>query len=203
MIRSSAEDRQSLGQTGRCGGLWCDRADDVVRGVFGRDRPGRQMRQRHEIPGDGVVGEVDEPGLERPVVLDPAMAGEAQVDEVVGAEDRGNAGKDLGLVGFDPAQLRGHQLLVDAVAGAGEEVGLGHLGGKRPHLGAAAPVALLDRGAEQLAVGVEQHHRGQHPGDADAAQAGALGQGLHDLGQHLAGVGPPLLGVFFGPAVMR
>ena len=80
-----------------------DGAEDVVRGDFARERAARDMRQRDQSVVDRMRREVDEARLERPVLLDRALAREPPVDVVVGAEHRADAREDLGLMPLDPS----------------------------------------------------------------------------------------------------
>ena len=150
-----------------------------------------------------VRREVDETGFERPVLLDGALAGEAPVDVVVGAEHGGDAGEDLGLVALDPAKLGGDELLIDSIAGLGEKRLLVDLGAKLGDFGAAARVALLDARPQQAPGRVEQHHRRQHAGHADCGDLGGETPArAQELAHDLADVAPPLLRIFLRPADM-
>ena len=68
---------------------------------------------------------------------------------------------------LDPPELAGDELLIDAVAGLGEEGRFVDLGAKLVDLGAATRVALLNAGPQDPACFVEQHDGGQHAGHAD------------------------------------
>ena len=125
------------------------------------------VAERDEVGGRRAGREVDEARLERPVLLERPDAGEAPVEVVVGAEHGRDAGEHLGLVALQPAQPGRDQLLVDAVAGAPDELGRVELGAQLLDLAPAAAVALLDAAAQQPAALVEQHHRRQHAGHAD------------------------------------
>ena len=163
----------------------------------------RDMRQRDQRIVDRVRREVDEPSLERPVLLDGALAREAPVDIVVGAEHGGDAREDFGLVPLDPSQLRGDELLIDPVAGLGEKGLLVDLGAKLLDFRAAARVALLDAGPQQAPGGIEQDDGGQHAGHADRGDVGRRDAArAQKLAHDLADVAPPLLGILLRPADM-
>ncbi len=149
-----------------------DDAQDFVRGDLARQRAPRDMRKRDQRIVDCVRREVDEPSLERPVLLDRALAREAPVDVVVRAEHRADARKDLGLMPLDPSQFRRDELLIDSVAGLGEKGLLVDLGAKLLDFRAAARIALLDAGPEQAAGIVEEDDRRQHAGHADRGDVG-------------------------------
>ena len=153
-----------------------------------------EVRERHQVVGDLIRGDVDEAAFECPVLLDGALAGQLPVDVVIGAEDGGDECEDLRLVPLDPAQLGDHKLLVDAVAGAAHEGGRIEFGGELAHLGAAASVALLDRGSEKLARSVEKHDGGKHAGDADRRDRLGADAARLELGDDGADVRPPLGG---------
>ena len=102
-----------------------------------------------------------------------------------------------------PAQLGGNELLVDSVAGFGEELRLIELSFHLRHFLPAAPIALLDRGAQHIAVCIEQHEGRKHAGDADRIDRIRLDAGhREDLAGDLRDVVPPLARVFLGPAGM-
>ena len=101
-----------------------------MRGDLARQRAARDMRQRDQRIVDRVRREVDEASLQRPVLLDGALAREAPVDIVVRAEHGGDAREDFGLVPLDPSKLGGDELLIDAIAGLGEKGLLVDLGAK-------------------------------------------------------------------------
>ena len=79
------------------------------------------MRERDQSIVDRVRREVNETSFQRPVLFDSALAGEAPVDIIVGAEHGGDAREDCGLMPLDPAELRRDKLLIDPVAGLGEK----------------------------------------------------------------------------------
>ena len=120
-----------------------------MRGDLARQRAPRDMRKRDQRIVDRVRREVDEPSLERPVLLDGALACEAPVDIVVRAEHGADAREDFGLMPLDPSELRRDKLLIDSVAGLGEKGLLVDLGAELLDFSAAARVALLDAGPEQ------------------------------------------------------
>ena len=147
--------------------------------------------------------EVDEASLERPVLFDGALAGEAPVDIVVGAEHGRDAREDLRLMPLDPSELCGDELLIDAVAGLGEKRLLVDLGAKLLDFRAAARVALLNA---RPAAGARRSRAARPPATCrsrrprrcrrrDAACAQKL---AHDF----ADVAPPLLGILLRPADM-
>ncbi len=177
------------------------RADDLVGPVQLRQDVRPDMAQRHQIRRDPAIRQIDEAGFQRPVALDRAASGQAPVDVVIGAEQGRDPPEPVGLMALQPAQLRRHQLLVDAVAGAPDEGGRIDLGGERSHLGAGPAVALLDAPAQQLALGIQQHDRRQHAGDPNRRDRGA-GQagGLQQLRNQGADIRPPLLRRLLGPA---
>ena len=178
-------------------------AEDLVRGDLARQGGARDMRERDQLVVDRVRREIDEAGLERPVLLDRALAREPPVDVVVGAEHGGDAGEDLGLVPLDPAQLGGDELLVDAVAGLGEKGLLVDLGAQLLDLGAAARVALLDARPEQAPGASSSTTAGSMPVTPTAAiSAGDDAARAHELAHDRADVRPPLRRVFLRPAGM-
>ena len=164
MVRRAADDRRSGLKPAFRRAPIRDDAENLVRGDLARQGGARNMGERDQRVVDRVGLQVDEPRLERPVLLDRALAGEAPVDVVVRAEDRADASEDLGFVALDPSELAGDELLIDAVAGLGEKGLLVDLGPKLVDLGAAARVALLNARPQQAPGGVEQHDRRQHAG---------------------------------------
>ena len=138
-----------------------------MRGDLARQRGARDMRQRDQRVVDRARLEVDEASLERPVLFDGALPGEAPVDIVVRAEHGRDAREDVGLMPLDPPQLCGDQLLIDPIAGLCEKRLLVDLGAQRLDFRAAAGVALLNAGPQQAPGGIEQHHSRQHAGHAD------------------------------------
>src|ERR1700722_10139051 len=107
------------------------------------------MRKRDERIVDRVRREVNETSFERPVLLDRALARKTPVDVVVRAEHRPDARKDVRLMPLDPSEFGSDKLLIDSVAGLGEEGVLVDLGAKLLDFHAAARIALLDAGTEQ------------------------------------------------------
>src|SRR5260370_35568574 len=104
---------------------------------------------------------------------------------------------------FGPARVRREELLIDAVAGAREKRRGVDLGGELGDLCGGAPVALLDARPQDLARLVEQHERGRHAGDAEAAKrAGARGSRC-EFAQDRAGILPPLRWILLRPTRMR
>ncbi len=69
-----ADDRRSSPQPALRRALIGDDAEDFVRGDFARQRAARDMRKRDQRIVDRMRREVDEPSLERPVLLDRALA---------------------------------------------------------------------------------------------------------------------------------
>ena len=158
------------------------------------------MRQRDQRIVDRVRREVDEPSLQRPVLLDGALVREAPVDIVVRAEHGGDAREDFGLVPLDPSKLGGDELLIDAIAGLGEKGLLVDLGAKLVDFRAAARVALLDAGPQQAPGLVEEDDGGQHAGHADRGDVGWRDAArAHKLAHDFADVAPPLLRIFLRP----
>ena len=149
-----------------------DGAEDFMRGDLARQRVARDMRKRDQRIVERVRREVDESGLERPVLFDGAFAGKAPVDIVVGAEHGGDAREDLGLMPLDPSELRRDKLLIDSVAGLGEKRLFVDLGAKLLDFRAAARVALLDAGPQQAPGRIEKHHSRQHSCHADSGDVG-------------------------------
>ena len=121
VVRGAADDRRSGFQSALRRALIRNGAQDFVRGDLAGQRAARDMRKRDQRIVDRVRREVDETGLKRPVLLDRALAGEAPVDVVVGAEHGGDAREDFGLLALDPSKLRCDKLLIDSVAGLGDE----------------------------------------------------------------------------------
>ena len=180
-----------------------DGAQDFVRGDLARQRAARDMRKRDQRIVDRVRREVDETSLERPVLLDRALAGEPPVDIVVRAEHGGDAREDFGLMPLDPAELGRDKLLIDAVAGLGEKRLFVDLGAKLLDFRAAARIALLDAGPQQAPVGVEKHHGRQHAGHADRGDVGCRDAArAQELAHDLADIAPPLLGILLRPTDM-
>ena len=202
-VGRTADDRRADGEAGLCGRLRRHPAEDAVREGLSRQRRAVDVGERHEVVRDLMRGDVDEAAFECPVLLDGALAGQLPVDVVIGAEDGGDACEDLRLVPLDPAQLGDHQLLVDAVAGAAHEGGRIEFGGEFAHFGAAASVALLDRGSEKLARSVEKHDGGKHAGDADRRDRLGADAARLELGDDGADVRPPLAGIFLRPPRLR
>ena len=102
-----------------------------------------------------------------------------------------------------PAQLGGDELLVDAIAGPGEKLRLVQLGLHLCDFLPAAPVALLDRGPQDVACSIKQHEGRQHAGDADRVDCVRFDSRYrNDLAGDLRDVLPPLKRVFLGPAGM-
>jgi len=93
-----------------------------------------------------------EAGFEGPVMFDAPRAGEFVVYEVVAAEDGGDFAENFGFMQGQPAEFGGDELLVDTVAGAGQEGGGVQLGGELFNLRGAAAVTLLDAEAKRRAV---------------------------------------------------
>ena len=172
VVRRAADDRRPGSQPALRRALIGDDAEDFVRGDLARQRAARDMRKRDQRVVDRVRRKVDESGLERPVLLDGALAREAPVDIVVGAEHRADAREDIGLMPLDPSQLRRDELLIDSVAGLGEKGLLVDLGAKLVDFRAAARIALLDAGPEQATGIVEEDDRRQHAGHADGGDVG-------------------------------
>src|SRR6202035_644143 len=110
------------------------------------------MGERNERIVERVRREVDESSFQRPVLFDGTFAGEAPVDKVVGAEHGGDAHEDLGLMPFDPSELRRDELLIDSIAGLGEEGPFVDLRAKLFDFRATARIALLNTGTEQPPV---------------------------------------------------
>ncbi len=55
--------------------------------------------------GPAAVGDVEQEGAGGLLHVDGVLAGHAEADVVLGAEDVGDVGEDLGLVLADPEQL--------------------------------------------------------------------------------------------------
>src|SRR5512139_2878078 len=96
-------------------------ADDLMRHGATWHGTRRQMRISDEIGGDLLARDIDEAGLQGPVLFDALFAAETPVDIVVRAEDGGDIGEDGRFMLLDPADLARHQLLVDAVASTPDE----------------------------------------------------------------------------------
>ena len=122
-IGAAGHDRRALLQAGGRGGRSRDLADHLLRGTDRRQPIRCDPGQRDQLGIEAAGRNIDQPGLERPVLLDAARAREPPGDVVVGAEHRRDPREHLRLVALDPAQLRRHQLLIDAAAGAAKEVG--------------------------------------------------------------------------------
>ena len=103
MVRRAADDRRSGCQATLRRALFRDGAQDFMRGDFARQRAARDMRKRDQRIVERVRREVDEASLQRPVLLNRALAGKPPVDIVVGAENGGDAREDLGLMPLDPS----------------------------------------------------------------------------------------------------
>ena len=84
-----------------------------------------------------------------------ALAGQPPVHIVVRAEDCRDPPEDLRFVPLDPAQLRDHQLLVDAVAGLGDETGLVALAAELLDLGAVVGITTLEVDTEHKQMTVK------------------------------------------------
>src|ERR1700722_15574345 len=104
------------------------------------------MGKRNQSIVDCMRREVNEPGLERPVLLNRALCRQAPVDIVIGAEHRADAREDLGLMPLDPSELRRDKLLIDSIAGLGEEEFFADLRAKLLDFRAASRIALLNAG---------------------------------------------------------
>ena len=203
VVRRAADDRRSGSQPAFRRALIRDDAEDFVRGDLARQRAARDMRKRDQRVVDRVRREVNESSLERPVLLDRALAREAPVDVVVRAEHRADAREDLGLMPLDPSKLGRDELLIDSVAGLGEKGFLVDLGAKLLDFRAAARIALLDAGPEQAPGLVEEDDRRQHAGHADRGDVGGRDAArAQKLAHDFADVAPPLLRVFLRPADM-
>src|SRR5271165_7325298 len=107
------------------------------------------MSKRDKRVVDRVRLQVYEPRLQRPILLDRALAGQPPVDIVVGAEHRADLEEDLRFVPLDPSELAGDELLIDAIARLGQKGPLVDLGAKLVDLSAATRVALLDARTQQ------------------------------------------------------
>ena len=203
VVRRAADNRRSGSQPAFRRALIGDGAQDFVRGDFAGQGAPRNMGERDQRVVDRVRCEVDEPGFQRPVLLDGALTREPPVDIVVGAEHGGDAREDLGLMPLDPSELRGDKLLIDAVAGFGEKRLLVDLGAKLLDFRAAARIALLNAGPQQAPGRIEQHDRRQHAGHADRGDVGGRDAArAQKLAHDLADIAPPLLGIFLRPTNM-
>ncbi len=203
VVRRAADDRRSGLKSAFRRAPIRDDAENLVRGDLAWQCGAGNMGERDQRVLDRVGLEVDETGFERPVLLDCALAGEAPVDVVVGAEHGGDAGEDRGFVALDPSELGGDELLIDSIARLGEEGLLVDLGPKLGDFGAAARVALLNARTQEAPGGIEQHDGRQHSGHADGGHirrrsAACAQKFAHDL----ADVRPPLLRILLGPADM-
>jgi hypothetical protein len=192
------------GKAGLGGGGGRHLSDHLMRQRARWHRAARQVGQRDQAVVEHAARDVDEACLQRPVLFDAPRARQPEIDVVVGPEDRRDLPEHMRLVALQPAQLGRDQLLVDAVSSPGEEGGRVDLAAQFLDLGGAAPVALLDAGAQRPAVGAEQNDRGQHAGGADRGDvvgrdAGRGAQFAQDAGA----VRPPRLGILLGPAGMR
>ena len=127
----------------------------------------RDMRKRDQRVVDRARLEVDEASLERPVLFDGALPGEAPVDIVVRAEHGGDAREDLGFVPLDPSQLRGHELLIDSVAGLGEKRLLVDLGAQLLDFRPQRASLCWMLGLSRRPASSSKDDGGQHAGHAD------------------------------------
>ena len=204
VVGAAGDDLGPQRQAGGFGGLARDLAEDRVALADRRDQGGIDAGQGDELGGGLGGGEVQEAGFERPVALGGALAGEAPGDVVVGAGEGAGGGEGCGFVAGEPAQLGGGDLLVEAVAGGGEEGGLVGGGEEFGEFHVAAGIRLLDAGAQGVAVGIQEHQGREHAGDADAGQGGAgAGLGGEEFLADFADVLPPLARIGLGPARMR
>ena len=163
----------------------------------------RDVRQRNERHRRSRRREIDKARLERPVLLDGALAGQPPVDVVVGAEHGRDAREDIRLMPLDPAQLGRDELLVDAVAGFGEERRLVDLGRELLDFRAAAPVALLDAGPQHARRDRAGRRAGSMPVTPTAAMSAAETPLVaQQLAQDRADIAPPLLGILLRPTRM-
>jgi len=166
-------------------------------------RPATPTRAGH-VPGARRVGPVRDQGLER------RRAHDAPRQVVVGQADRGDAGRVLGLVVGQPAQLRHGQ--------GGDGHGAGGLGPPRgpfgPRVVAGVGAAFADEvaggarrtgvvpqqcGPDDIPVRVEADHAvllAPHGERGDVVEASGEFDGLQESG-------PPRLGVDLGPLRMR
>ena len=130
-----------------------------------------------DLFGPAAVGDVEQQGAGGLLHVHGVDAGHAEADVVLGAEDVGDFGEDLGLVLADPEELGEGEVgqrgvgdeLDDSFAADGvvEPVGLG--------LGAL--VAPDEGGAEDAAVGVEHDAAVHLAGEADGFDLGAVAGG--------------------------
>ena len=74
MVGGAADDRRSRVESALQRAPLRHFAEDFVRGDFAWQRGARDMRQRDQRIVDRARLEVDEPGLERPVLFDRALA---------------------------------------------------------------------------------------------------------------------------------
>ena len=202
VVGGTADDRSAGGKAGLGGGAVADVPDHLVRCDHVGHGATRNAGERDQLVAQPALVDVREAGLQRPVLLYGAPSGEAPVDVVVRALHRRDAREVVRLVVVKPAQLRGHELLVDAVARLRQEGPFVDLGAQGGDLAAAARIGLLDGRANDRAVGVEQHDGGQHAGDADPGDVTRVDVRRGQQFRHeLAYVRPPLAGVLLGPAL--
>ncbi len=125
-----------------------------------------------------AVGDVEEEGAAGLLHVDGVLAGEAEADEVLGAEDVGDAGEDFGLVGAHPEEFGEGEVGQGGVAGEFDEAGAADGGFEPVALGLGALVAPDEGGAEDLAVGVEHDAAVHLAGEGDGLDVGAVELGL-------------------------
>ena len=200
MIGAAGDHRRAGGKPRRRGGLGGDAADDLMGGADRRQQAGLDTGLGEELGREFAPADIHQTQFQRPIMVDAAHPRQAVGDVVIGAEDGGDAGDDLGLVMLEPAQFRGHDLLVDAAAGGGEEGRGIDARGHGIDLRQSPGIVLLHAPAQHPALGIQQHHRRHHPGCADGRDIGAGQLGLlHELGDDGAAVGPPLVRILLRP----
>ena len=131
------------------------------------------------------------------------LAGEHVAHIVLGQQNVGALGVELGLVVAHPQNLRGGKACQGGVGGDFNQPLLAHPLGDFLALGGGALVAPDDGAAQQVALLV-QHHQAVHlAGDAHRLNLLVGDAALFDNGlDGLAGGVPPVQGVLLGPAVV-
>ena len=141
---------------------------------------------------------------ERPACLlhvDGVLAGHAEADVVLGAEDVANLREDLGLMLANPEQLGEGEV---GERGVGDELdqALEPDGGIKPVALRLCPLIAPDKSRPQHYAMLVEHHAAVHlAGKADGLDsAGRLVAGPDGAADGLLRGAPPVVGVLLGPA---
>ena len=200
MIGAAGHHRRASFEAGVCRGGWSDGPDD---GLAPPDRGQQPLGDAGKADQPVVIGagrDVDETGLQCPVVLDLEAAAEPAGDVVRRAADLHRPGKMVRLVVPKPHQFRPDQLLAEAGSRKPEESAFIHAQAKGIEFARRPGVVLLDAAAEGEAVPIQQNDGRQHAGNASAADLVRINAAFRQQpAADFAAVPPPLLRIFLGP----